>query len=262
MKDLKITIAKGIIIFIVFVMVVEVAVAVFFGVWVVPDAFWDVFWEAIYLSAWFCCGCLLAFFAAAMAARQFARSAMLAVFCVIYAVAFYQEWMQFDSSRLLTLVLVSASVCFGAVLVCCKPFPKRGTVQKVIVIYAIVLGLPLGGITALGVLLHGDTWDTLEKTVNSPDGRYQAVLTDRLEGDSEYDLVTINPTYFSMFHILDYPNREIIEMAYGEALKSVRWANPRTLVVEYYSGTSFAQQDKSWWDVKIVYKKEGKTPTE
>lgn len=256
MKHVKITFAEGISIcagwVVMLGMVMLGVVWAITGTWDTPPVFWDV----IFLFTFLCGGCLLAFLVAAMTARQFARAGLLGVLCSVYAMAFYQGWIQDANSRLLLLVLLLVSVCIGTILVRYKPFPKRGAVQRVIVIFAIVMGLPVA-IGAAISLSPPYRPDIIKHSITSPDGRYQAALITRDRDDdyAGYDVVTIKPTYFSVFHLLDYPNREIAEMVDGESLTGVRWANQHTLVVGYYSGTTFAQQDKSWWDVKIVYKK-------
>lgn len=259
MKDVKITIAKGVLIFVVLLVVVEIILAVTITMgWDISDIVLDV----ISVSVCFCGWCLLAFFIIAMAARKFARAIMLGVLWCVYAAFFYQwVWAPFASSRLWILILLLASACFGAVLAYCKPFPGQGTLQKVIVIFAALMGLPACGMTALSIAFS--PVDVVKQTAISPDGRYQAVRIDRNDTDStDYDLVYIKPHYFYVLNILDYPSTEIIQLTDGESLTGVRWANPHTLVVEEYPGTSFAQQDKSWRDVKIVYKNEGQSPKE
>lgn len=220
--------------------------------WDVPPAFL----EAIFLFVGLCGWCLLAFFVAAMTARQFNRAIWLGVFCSVYVEAFYQLlWIPFASLRLWMLILLLASVCFSALLAYYKSFPGRGALQKAIIIFAALMGLPMG---AMAVLFHFMTpLDVVKQTVTSPDGRYQAVRIDRNDTDStEYEVVTIKSNYFSVLNILDYPQREIIQLTDSESLAGVRWAGPRTLVVGYYSGIIFAQQDKSWRNVTIVYKNE------
>lgn len=218
----------------------------------------ETFWVAFFSSTYFCGGCLLAFFAAAMKARQFARSAMLAVLCGVYAFVFYQGWIQDADSRLSMLVVVPISFCFGAVLAGCKQFSKRETLQKVIVVFAMIMGVFSGGLDALLASPSFREWDTVEQTATSPDGRYQAVRVDR-ESMMTYghEIITIRPTYFSVFNILDYPNIQITQVV-PKRLTDVRWSSQRTLVVEYYSDAIFEQQDKAWRDVKIIYKNEGR----
>jgi hypothetical protein len=217
------------------------------------------FWVISPFLIWFCGGCLLAFFVAAMIARQFVRSTMLGILCVIYAFVFCQSWIQVANERLLMLILVPVSLCFGAVLMCYKQFPKREILRKVIIIFVVVEGLIAGGITALGTLPPFGMYNTIEQTANSPDGRYQVILFYRDGLTFGYYFVAIKPTSFSLLNILDYPNTEIAEVA-SEGLSNVSWANQRTLVIGYYSDDPFVQQDKSWHDVKIVYKNNGKSP--
>jgi hypothetical protein len=207
----------------------------------------------------FCGGCLVAFFAAALIARQFGRSVGLGVLCCIYAFTFYQWWIQTAGARLLVLISIPLFVCFGAVLTHYKKFPKRELVYNIVIVLAVMEGVLAGGLTALAVLPPFGMYNTVEQKVNSPDGRYQAILFYRDGLTFGYYFVAIKPTSFSPLHILDYPNTEIAEVA-SEGLSDVRWKDQRTLVIGYYSDDPFVQQDKSWHDVKIIYKDNGKSP--
>lgn len=96
-------------------------------------------------------------------------------------------------------------------------------------------------------------WNTVEQTSTSPDGRYEGTLVYRDGLTFGYYFVTLKPTSFSVFNILDYPYKKVTEVA-AEGLTGMSWSNKRTLVIDYDAEAYFVQQDKSWRDVSLIYR--------